>query len=95
MTIKGWEYDFSEEDEPLEATAEAYERFMETAVWRDMKNWLKFRLEHLRHLLENAETLEDMRGFQFAIKQCKDALSLPDRLKSEVEENNRKEEQND
>ena len=85
MTIEGWEFDVPSEDQPLKATTQGYKKFLNSAVWADMESWLQYRLEHLRFLLENAETLEDMRGYQYAIKQCKDTLNLPKRLKEETE----------
>jgi len=71
-------------DEPLQSSLSNIKSFKDDVVWGDIKQWLRSRIEILHTKLENAQSLDEVRGFQYAIKNCKDVLELPSRFEDEL-----------
>lgn len=70
---------------PLLGTRADYEELKQSVVWRDIRNFMKERIEDLQMKLENAQTIEDVREYQAALRNSRDFLELPDMFMMELE----------
>lgn len=75
-----------EQDQDLRSSANQIINFVEdSTIWYDFENWLDERIEILHVKLEQAETLEEMREYQGAIRNARDVKNLPAQFLDELE----------
>ena len=66
-----------EEDYEYRATLQNWTEFKESAIWRDMENFLRVRIESHRDMLEAVDS-EDLDLLQSKVAALRELLYLPD-----------------
>lgn len=74
-------YEVHEKDEPLKASANEFGELEDSLAWQDVVMTIDDRIDILHEALENAETLEEIRGLQYSILELKAVKNLPSMLK--------------
>lgn len=64
------------EDIPLEGTLADYKAFVESAVWRDLRDFLKQRIDIQHKVLEEADDLRVVKRAQGIIALADDIINL-------------------
>lgn len=70
------------EDKPLRSSPEDFNRFINSALWYDMRTLVKDRIDLLQKEFLSAESFEQMKDIQGQMKAWNEMLGIPSYLKS-------------